>query len=48
MAVWCSLGTLFVYYGGADKYVCVATCPLDELVGELRDHPYGRRSGRVL
>ncbi|MBN1673632.1 MAG: glycosidase [Kiritimatiellae bacterium] len=32
-------GTLFVYYGGADKYVCVATCPLDELVGELLAHP---------
>lgn len=28
-------GTLFVYYGSADKYVCVATCRLDELVGYL-------------
>lgn len=28
-------GTLFVYYGGADKYVGVATCPLAELVDYL-------------
>lgn len=28
-------GTLFVYYGGADKYVCVATCPLQELLDYL-------------
>jgi len=28
-------GALFVYYGGADKYVCVATCPLDELIEHL-------------
>ena len=27
--------TLFVYYGGADKYVCLATCPLDELLEYL-------------
>jgi beta-1,2-mannobiose phosphorylase / 1,2-beta-oligomannan phosphorylase len=27
--------TLFVYYGGADKYVCLATCPLDELLDYL-------------
>jgi len=25
--------TLFVYYGGADKVCCVATCPFQELVG---------------
>ena len=24
--------TLFVYYGGADKYCCVATCSLSELL----------------
>jgi predicted GH43/DUF377 family glycosyl hydrolase len=24
--------TLFVYYGGADKVCCVATCPFQELV----------------
>lgn len=29
-------GTLFVYYGGADKYVCLATCDLDELLDYLR------------
>ncbi|MBN1456401.1 MAG: hypothetical protein JW912_00945 [Sedimentisphaerales bacterium] len=27
--------TLFVYYGGADKYVCLATCQLDELLDYL-------------
>jgi predicted GH43/DUF377 family glycosyl hydrolase len=25
-------GTLYVYYGGADKYVCVATCELNEII----------------
>ncbi len=28
-------GTLYIYYGGADKYVGVATCPLDELLDFL-------------
>lgn len=28
-------GVLYVYYGGADKYVCVATCPIDELLSFL-------------
>lgn len=27
--------TLFVYYGGADKYVCVATCSISELLSFL-------------
>ncbi len=27
--------TLFVYYGGGDKHVCVATINIDELLGEL-------------
>ena len=27
--------TLFVYYGSADKFVCVATCRFDDLVSEL-------------
>src|SRR5699024_1017147 len=27
--------TLYVYYGGADKYVCVATCPVQELLDFL-------------
>ncbi|MHC5084637.1 MAG: glycoside hydrolase family 130 protein, partial [Planctomycetota bacterium] len=27
--------TLFVYYGGADKYVGLATCELDELLQYL-------------
>lgn len=27
--------TLFVYYGAADKYVCAATCQMDELVDYL-------------
>jgi beta-1,2-mannobiose phosphorylase / 1,2-beta-oligomannan phosphorylase len=28
-------GTLFVYYGGADKVVCVATAPLDRFVEDI-------------
>jgi beta-1,2-mannobiose phosphorylase / 1,2-beta-oligomannan phosphorylase len=28
-------GTLFVYYGGADKYVGLATCALQELIDYL-------------
>ena len=28
-------GTLYVYYGAADKYVGVATCALDDLIQEL-------------
>ena len=28
-------GTLFVYYGGADKVICVATSPLDEFLDVL-------------
>lgn len=32
-------GTLFVYYGAADKYVGLATCGLRELVGYLRGCP---------
>lgn len=27
--------TLYVYYGGADRFVCVATCPLQEILDEL-------------
>lgn len=30
---------LFVYYGGADKYVCLATCKLDELLDYLCSCP---------
>lgn len=30
-------GTLYVYYGGADKYVALATCRLEELVDYLND-----------
>jgi predicted GH43/DUF377 family glycosyl hydrolase len=32
-------GTLFVYYGGADKYCALATCSFDELVNHLRSCP---------
>ncbi len=28
-------GTLFVYYGGGDKYCAVATCDFEELVEHL-------------
>ncbi|MCR5004171.1 MAG: glycosidase [Bacteroidales bacterium] len=30
-------GTLYVYYGAADKYVGVATCPVDELLTYLKN-----------
>ena len=36
-------GTLFVYYGGADKVCCVATAPLNKLVGDLLKHPFRSR-----
>ncbi|MDO8590566.1 MAG: hypothetical protein Q7R65_01155 [bacterium] len=29
-------GTLFVYYGGGDKYVCVATAPLKKILNKLK------------
>lgn len=29
-------GTLFVYYGGADKVVCVATAQIDELLAQIK------------
>ncbi len=32
-------GTLFVYYGGGDKYCAVATCPFDALLDHLRSCP---------
>ncbi len=32
-------GKLFVYYGGADKYVCVATANVKELLEELKEAP---------
>jgi len=32
-------GALFVYYGAADKYVALATCPLDELLNYLLSCP---------
>jgi predicted GH43/DUF377 family glycosyl hydrolase len=32
-------GTLHVYYGGADKYVGLATCPLNELLDYLHSCP---------
>ena len=31
--------TLFVYYGGADRYVCLATCKLRNLIDYLLSHP---------
>ncbi len=30
-------GTLYVYYGGADKYIGVATCPIQELLDYLKN-----------
>jgi predicted GH43/DUF377 family glycosyl hydrolase len=29
-------GTLFVYYGGADSVVCVATAKIDEFIDHLK------------
>lgn len=29
---------LYIYYGGADKYCCLATCNLEELLNELKKH----------
>jgi predicted GH43/DUF377 family glycosyl hydrolase len=37
-------GTLFVYYGGADKYVGVATCDFQELLDELLRCPVNHQS----
>ena len=31
-------GELFVYYGGADKFVCVATINLEELITDLKEN----------
>ena len=28
--------TLYVYYGGADRFCCVATCSVEELLEHLR------------
>ena len=33
-------GTLYVYYGGADKYIGLATCPVDELVDFVLSQPF--------
>lgn len=32
-------GTYFLYYGGGDVHCCVATTPLDDLIGHLLEHP---------
>ena len=32
-------GKLFVYYGGADQYVCLATCCFEEILQELERNP---------
>ncbi len=32
-------GTLFVYYGAADKYCAVATCDFGQLLEHLRQCP---------
>jgi len=33
-------GTLYVYYGTADKHIGVATCKADELLEHVRSHPF--------
>ena len=37
-------GTLFLYYGGADSYVCVAHAPLNEFLKELKTGSTSLRS----
>ena len=37
-------GTLFVYYGGADTYVNVATAPIDEFLAKLKKDSVGQTS----
>ncbi|MBN1480842.1 glycosidase [candidate division KSB1 bacterium] len=37
-------GTLFVYYGGADKYIGLATCWMDELLDYLLSCPVSART----
>jgi predicted GH43/DUF377 family glycosyl hydrolase len=32
-------GTLFVYYGGADKYCALATCDFQKMLDHLRGCP---------
>jgi predicted GH43/DUF377 family glycosyl hydrolase len=45
----CVIGdTFFVYYGGADKYVGVATCPVEELIDELLRCPMPEPARRQL
>lgn len=33
-------GNIFVYYGGADEFVCVATISLDHLLDDLKNYMY--------
>lgn len=42
-------GQLFVYYGGADKFVCVASIPLDELLEDIQQKkPAKLKKGKKL
>lgn len=41
-------GTLFVYYGGADSYVCVATANLAQFIQELKHFELARLSPAVV
>jgi predicted GH43/DUF377 family glycosyl hydrolase len=36
-------GLLYIYYGSADKYVSLATVPLDEVLAELKLNPYSKK-----
>ena len=33
-------GLLYVYYGAADHFIGLATCPIDELLKKLKEEPY--------
>jgi predicted GH43/DUF377 family glycosyl hydrolase len=39
---------LFVYYGGADKYVCVATANLDQFLNKLKKGGECKLEGTIL
>lgn len=40
--------TLYIYYGGADSYVCVATANLEEFLSELRHSEVARLNTQVI
>lgn len=39
---------LFVYYGAGDRFSCLATCKLDELLKQLMKSPYKEKDGEII